>query len=94
MTLDDEYDDPVEYDRGNGLDGPELPFYSALAQETGGPVLDLTCGTGFLTIPLAKAGLAVMGVDCAAVMLDHARLKAGTLPIGWRTLFIRGCDNG
>ena len=82
-TPSEEYDDPAEYDLENGLDGPELPFYLSLAQETGGPVLDLACGTGFLTIPLAEAGLAVTGVDVAQNMLDHARRKAGALPIRW-----------
>ncbi len=93
-TPSEEYDDPAEYDLENGLDGPELPFYLSLAQETGGPVLDLACGTGFLTIPLAEAGLAVTGVDVAQNMLDHARRKAGALPIRWLHADCRTLDLG
>lgn len=78
-----EYTGAEEYDRENGLTGPALPFYQDLAREVGGPVLDLACGTGFLTIPLAALGLAATGVDLAPEMLDHARSKAGALPIRW-----------
>lgn len=46
-----EYTGAAEYDRENGLTGPELPFYLDLTREVGGPALDLACGTGFLTIP-------------------------------------------
>jgi SAM-dependent methyltransferase len=91
---DDDYDDPEEYDRENGLDGPELPFYCGLAGETGGPALDLACVTGYLTIPLARLGLAVTGVDRAAPMLDHARRKAGDLPIRWLQADCRALDLG
>jgi SAM-dependent methyltransferase len=78
-----EYTGAEEYDRENGLTGPEIPFYLTLAREVGGSALDLACGTGFLTIPLAEAGLAVTGVDLAPEMLAHARTKAGGLPIRW-----------
>jgi SAM-dependent methyltransferase len=78
-----EYTGAEEYDLENGLDGPELPFYRDLASETGGPVLDLACGTGYLTIPLAEMGLSVTGVDLAPEMLEHARRKTSSLPIYW-----------
>jgi SAM-dependent methyltransferase len=89
-----EYTGPEEYDRENGLTGPELPFYLGLAREVGGPALDLACGTGFLTIPLAEQGLAVTGVDLAPAMLDHARSKAGALPIRWMRADCRALDLG
>ena len=90
----DEYTDPIGYDLENGLDGPELPFFRALARETGGPALDLACGTGFLTIPLAELGLAVTGVDLSLPMLDHARHKAAALPIRWVHADCRSLDLG
>jgi SAM-dependent methyltransferase len=84
-SLADAYNDGEEYDRANGLTGPAIPFYLTLAREVGGPVLDLACGTGFLTIPLAEAGLTVTGVDFAPAMLEHAqrKAKAADLPIQW-----------
>lgn len=54
-----------------------------MARQASGPALDLACGTGYLTIPLAQSGLAAVGVDLAPEMLDHARSKSGDLPIDW-----------
>lgn len=89
-----EYTGAEEYDLENGLDGPELPFYLGLARETGGPALDLACGTGYLTIPLAQAGLTVTGVDLASEMLDLARRKSGDLPVRWVQADCRTLDLG
>jgi SAM-dependent methyltransferase len=89
-----EYTGAEEYDRENGLGGPAIPFYQALAREAGGPVLDLACGTGFLTIPLAELGLAVTGVDLAPDMLRLARSKAASLPIRWVHADCRTLDLG
>lgn len=72
-----EYDDPLTYDLENLDFAPEGPFYLALAREMGGPALELGCGTGRFTIPLAQAGIDVTGLDLAAAMLDRAREKAG-----------------
>jgi SAM-dependent methyltransferase len=93
-SLADAYNDREAYDRENGLTGPELPFYLGLAREVGGPALDLACGTGFLTIPLAEMGLTVTGVDFAPAMLKHARHKAGSLPIRWVLADCRTLDLG
>ena len=43
----------------------------------GGPVLELGCGTGRLCLPLADAGLAVVGLDASAAMLARLRRKPG-----------------
>lgn len=44
--------------------------------EPGARVLDVACGTGNLTIPAAKTGAAVTGVDIAPNLLDAARSRA------------------
>lgn len=87
-----EYTGAEEYDQENGLSGPDLDYYLDLAREVGGPGLDLACGTGFLTIPFAEAGLAMTGVDFSPAMLDHARHKAGALPIRWLQADCRDLD--
>lgn len=43
---------------------------------TGGPVLELACGTGRLSVPLALDGHEVVGLDVSAAMLRAARRKA------------------
>jgi SAM-dependent methyltransferase len=71
----EEYADPVDYDRQYSSD-TGVAFYSALAWEAGGPVLEIACGTGRVAIPIARQGFAVTGLDVVPAMLDRARFKA------------------
>lgn len=59
--------------------GDDLAFVTALAREAGPPLLELGCGTGRLTIPLAEAGFEVVGLDRSAPMLEVARAKLAAL---------------
>jgi SAM-dependent methyltransferase len=56
--------------------GPCEAFYREEARRTGGPVLELACGTGRLTIPLAQDRHEVVGLDASPAMLARARQKA------------------
>lgn len=78
----EEFADPVNYDRQDTSD-TGVAFYAALAQETGGPVLEIACGTGRVTIPIARLGFAVTGLDIVPGMLEQARSKAVGLPTRW-----------
>src|SRR5215213_144084 len=78
----EEYADPVDYDRQDSSD-TGVAFYAALAQETGGPVLEIACGTGRATIPIARRGFAVTGLDIVPGMLERARSKSAGLPTRW-----------
>lgn len=51
----------------------DLPFYRELARRTGGPILELMCGTGRVLIPLAEDGHTITGVDSSPAMLALAR---------------------
>jgi SAM-dependent methyltransferase len=64
------------YDLDLGDDAGDLDLYLALAQRTGGPILELAVGTGRLAVPIAAAGYAVTGVDLDPAMLDRARARA------------------
>jgi SAM-dependent methyltransferase len=56
-------------------------FYVEMAHERGARVLDLACGSGRLSIPLAKAGLQVVGGDLSSEMLQRAQRSAETQSI-------------
>ena len=53
----------------------DIPFYIEEAQRCEGPVLELGCGTGRVAIPIAEAGVDIVGLDFSARMLDVARRK-------------------
>lgn len=63
----------------------DVPFYLAQAQAAPGPVLEIGCGTGRVTIPLAAVGVDITGVDISASMLREAKRKAESqgLRINW-----------
>jgi SAM-dependent methyltransferase len=75
------YTDPQNYDLLENDTG--VAFYTALAQETGGPVLEIACGTGRVSIPIARLGLAVTGLDIVPGMLEQAHRKSAGLPVRW-----------
>jgi len=77
--------DGKHYDADNSKYAVDIPFYLSEACKARGPVLEIACGTGRLTIPLAKAGIDVTGLDITKSMLDAAKLKARSarLKIKW-----------
>ena len=51
-------------------------FYIEQAHAGGGRVLELGCGTGRMTIPIAQRGADIVGADLSPSMLQRARAKA------------------
>lgn len=56
----------------------DVPFWVGLAKQFGSSILELTCGTGRLTFPIAQAGVRITGLDISASMLSVARKKRRT----------------
>ena len=54
----------------------DLPLWVALADTTGGPVIDLGAGTGRVSIPLAAAGHDVIAVDLEPALLVELERRA------------------
>ena len=54
----------------------DVPFYVAEARKARGPVVELGVGTGRIAVPTAVAGVAVIGVDSSAGMLEVCRRRA------------------
>ncbi|MCP4219801.1 MAG: class I SAM-dependent methyltransferase [bacterium] len=58
----------------------DIPFYLEYATKAGGDVLDLACGSGRVSIPLAEAGFNVWAVDLSEIMLGLLKDKMTRLP--------------
>jgi len=69
----------------------DIPFWVEEARASGGPVLELGSGTGRVAIPIAQAGVSVVGVDSSAEMVKAALAKARKLRLGTDVLsFVKG----
>src|SRR5262245_30141343 len=83
------------YDAFYSSSDPQLAnlvaFYERLAHKLGGHALEIACGTGRITLPLAQSGIDVVGVDKSEAMLAIAARKLTMLPaaVQHRTTFLR-----
>jgi SAM-dependent methyltransferase len=54
----------------------DVSFYVEEAVRSGGPVLELGVGTGRIAVPIAAAGIEIVGVDLSTGMLEVAHDRA------------------
>ena len=62
---------PELYHAHHDLHREDMPFWLNLAAQTGGPILELGCGTGRVLIRLAQAGWGCVGLDRDLGMLHY-----------------------
>jgi SAM-dependent methyltransferase len=60
----------------------DVGFYVEEALASGGPVVELAVGTGRVAVPVAEAGIRVIGVDVSTGMLAVAREYAAARGVG------------
>lgn len=74
----DEYAPFYDWENARTVGRADVPFWRRLTGSSRGHVLELGCGTGRISIPLARAGVSMVGVDRSAPMLERAahRLRA------------------
>lgn len=81
------------YDRWYGdLPGLEDTVAAAARLAEGGAVLELGCGTGRLSLPLAQRGVEVHGLDSSQAMLDQLRHKAADMLAGDQRVIAHQAD--
>jgi SAM-dependent methyltransferase len=73
----DEYAPFYDWENARTLGRRDVAFWQRVASEADGPVLELGCGTGRVSIPLARAGVNLVGIDRSAAMLARAAAAAG-----------------
>ena len=59
---------------------PDVAFFLNEAVNAGGPVVEVGCGTGRVLIPIARAGVEIVGVDASTNMLRVCRERLGHEP--------------
>ena len=71
----DEYAPFYDWENARTLGRRDVPFWRNLALNIGGPVLELGCGTGRISLPLGRAGVPLVGIDRSVPMLARARQR-------------------
>ena len=74
------YDDPAYYQKAYEDRVDDIAYYVALARAVKGPILEYGCGAGRITLPMARQGARVVGVDASKPMLDELRAKLSNEP--------------
>src|SRR5262249_5602210 len=71
----DEYAPFYDWENARTLGRRDVPFWRRIASAARGTVLELGCGTGRVSLPLARAGVHLVGIDRSAPMLARARRR-------------------
>jgi SAM-dependent methyltransferase len=71
----------IWHDAENGAYNADLALWEELAEATGGPVLDLGCGTGRVALHLARRGHTTIGLDLAPELVGALAERAQGLPL-------------
>lgn len=64
----------------------DIPMYARYAESTGGPILDIGCGTGRVLMPMIQAGYQVTGVDNSSHMITLLKSKLSQIQESTRGL--------
>jgi len=67
----DEYAPFYDWENARTLGRRDIAFWQRIAAGARGRVLELGCGTGRVSIPLARSGIDLVGVDRSASMLER-----------------------
>src|SRR5258706_1803634 len=85
------YEDALFYDEEFRDRKHEIAFYLRHAEASTGPVLEIGCGTGRLTLPIATAGIRIAGVAASAAIIAQAHRKAlaANVAVDWYVQDVR-----
>ena len=74
------YADPAYYAKNYGRRLEDVRYYVKRALAVRGPVLEYGCGNGRITLPMARAGAEVFGIDLSPPMLADLAVRLETEP--------------
>jgi SAM-dependent methyltransferase len=71
----DQYAPFYDWENARTVARRDVPFWQRLAVAQEGKILELGCGTGRITVPVARAGAAIIGIDRSEPMLARGRRR-------------------
>lgn len=86
----DDYARFYDWENAQTVRRRDVAFWQRLAAAADGTVLELGCGTGRITVPVAKGGTAIVGVDRSAPMLCRAAARLRRARLGRLASLVRG----
>lgn len=69
----DDYAAYYDWENARTVGRRDVAFWQGVATRRGGRTLELGCGTGRVLVPLARAGVNIVGIDRSTPMLARAR---------------------
>jgi SAM-dependent methyltransferase len=86
----DDYAAFYDWENAQTVQRRDVAFWQRLAAAAEGAVLELGCGTGRITVPVARAGARVVGIDRSLPMLARASRKLRRAGLTRAALLVRG----
>ena len=86
----DDYAPFYDWENARTLGRRDVPFWIGLADRFGGPVLELGCGTGRVSLPVARRVDRFVGIDRSALMLSRLRRRFRRARLGGRAALVQG----
>jgi SAM-dependent methyltransferase len=86
----DEYARVYDWENRRTLGRRDVRFWQTLAARSGPSVLELGCGTGRVSLPVARLGVRLVGIDRSSAMLARARARFRRARLLDRVRLIRG----
>jgi len=86
----DDYAAFYDWENARTMARRDVPFWRRVAAGAEGPVLELGCGTGRVTVPLARAGIRLVGIDLSSPMLHRARTRLRRVRLATPARLVRG----
>jgi ubiquinone/menaquinone biosynthesis C-methylase UbiE len=86
----DEYAPFYDWENAQTLGRRDVPFWRRIGLAARGRLLELGCGTGRISVPLARAGVKIVGIDRSGPMLARAAARGRRARRGGFVELVRG----
>ena len=86
----DDYAAFYDWENAQTVQRRDVAFWERLAAAADGRVLELGCGTGRITLPVARSGTAIVGIDRSLPMLERAAGKVRRARLTGTAALVRG----